>query len=226
MRVRDGRETAVEALCEHFARDVLTVEEFEDRVDRAHRARTMDELRALLEDLPGGADALERAEASDREREGRGAVERARARVPAERVSKRSTVIAVMGGNARKGRWVPARQTNCVAVCGGVELDFREALMGPGVSDVNVFAVCGGVEIVVPPGLYVESSGMALMGSFENTEDHPVDRDPDAPVLRIHGLAVMGGVDVSARYPGESARDAKIRRKEERRARRRRLKGG
>jgi hypothetical protein len=34
--------------------------------------------------------------------------------------------------------------------------------------------------------------------------------------VRVTGLALMGGVDVMVRYPGESARDAKRRNREER----------
>jgi len=207
--------------------EVRAGREFERRVDRAHRAATMDDLRDLLDDLPGGAGALlERAAGeADPEDAPAGLPERVRSRVPADRVGERSTVIAVMGGNVRKGRWVPSRQINCVALMGGVELDFREALMGPGVTEVNVFTVCGGAEIVVPPGLRVESSGMAVMGAFENAEDHPADADAEGPLLRIHGLAILGAVEISSRYPGESVRDAKRRRKELRRARRKRLRG-
>jgi predicted membrane protein len=51
---------------------------------------------------------------------------------------------------------------------GGSELDFREAVMGPGVTELQIFAVCGGVEVVVPPGLNVESHGIAIMGGFEH----------------------------------------------------------
>ena len=32
------RQQAIDALCEHFANDVLSVEEFERRVDSAHKA--------------------------------------------------------------------------------------------------------------------------------------------------------------------------------------------
>ncbi|MEX2582713.1 MAG: hypothetical protein WD766_05545 [Gemmatimonadota bacterium] len=38
-------------------------------------------------------------------------------------------------------------------------------------------------------------------------------------MLRIMGLALMGGVEITVRYPGESARDSRRRRKREARAR-------
>lgn len=122
-------------------------------------------------------------------------------------------MVAALGGVERKGRWIPARQNYAVAVMGGVNLDFREALLPPGVTEVWVFTAMGGAEIIVPPGLAVESDGVAILGSFEHREDAVLSPDPDAPVLRIRGLAIMGGVEVSIRYPGETPREAKRRRR-------------
>ncbi len=42
--------------------------------------------------------------------------------------------------------------------------------------------------------------------------------DPEAPVIRVTGVAIMGGVEVRVRYPGETARDARLRLKAERKA--------
>ena len=115
-----------------------------------------------------------------------------------------------------------------VALMGGVELDFREAAFGPGVTEVTVFALWGGVDIVVPPGLQVECSGAGILGGFERTPDELADAsaaslDPGSPVLRVNGVALMGGVDVSTRLPGERERDAARRRKLARKARRKEL---
>lgn len=42
------------------------------------------------------------------------------------------------------------------------------------------------------------------------------DPGPAAPTVRISGFALMGGVEVLVRYPGETSRDARRRMKEER----------
>jgi hypothetical protein len=67
----------------------------------------------------------------------------------------------------------------------------------------------------------VETRGIALMGGFDHTAEGADVPDMDAPTLRISGLALMGGVNVTVRYPGESASDARRRRKEDRREMRR-----
>ncbi len=211
------RQQTIDALCEHFANDVLSVEEFERRVDRVHRAESMDEIRELLADLPSGDLPVRREDVAPT------AMERAQPSVPASRVKERSLVVAALGGVERKGRWIPARQNYAVALMGGVALDFREALLPPGETEVWVFTVVGGAEIIVPPGLTVESNGVAILGGFEHIEDAVVSPDPDAPVLRVRGLAIMGGVEVSIRYPGETPREAKRRRRFAKKEKRRRL---
>jgi hypothetical protein len=85
----------------------------------------------------------------------------------------------------------------------------------------------GGAEIIIPPGLSVDSSGVAIMGGFGHANT-PMPADPNAPRLRINGFCFMGGVDITERYPGESAKDARDRQRRERkalRAERKRLQG-
>lgn len=198
------RERTIKTLCTHFAQDHLDAAELETRLDRAHKATTLAEIEALVADLP----ALQATTLSP---------------VPlvhATEVPDRRMVVAIMGGTVRRGTWTAPRQLHVLAVMGGAELDFREAQFGPGVTTVTVFATMGGVEIIVPPGLRVESDGFALMGGFEHSGGSPASPDPSAPLLRISGLAIMGGVDIQVRLPGESARDAKRRLRETRKLQR------
>jgi hypothetical protein len=208
------RQITVDALCEHFANDVMPVEEFERRVEAVHRAQTVDELKELLQDLPGGNLPAVPGSAPT-------PAARPKPRVTdAAHVKEQEFIVAVMGGSMRKGRWTPARSNVAISIMGGTHLDFRDAALGPGVTMVKVFAMMGGVEIVVPPGVNVESNGIGIMGGFDHVPEYE-EHDPDAPTLRISGLALMGGVDITVRNPGESARDARRRRRIERKERRR-----
>ncbi len=211
------RDWVVETLGEHYAQDRLDLAEFERRVDLAHRSRTREELRGLLSDLP----ALGASEPPQPVSEGGAMVPFADAgnlavRLNTGRVPERQTELAIWSGRSRKGPWHPARRVRALAFMGGVELDFREALFAPGETRVTVGALMGGVEILVPPGVRVETDGFAFMGGFDEDmggESGPPP-GPGAPVLRISGFAFMGGVEVVCRLPGESARDAKRRRRE------------
>lgn len=202
------KDRLVKVLIDQYAADNLTVEEFEARLDSAYAATTTAELEALLTGLPVLASPPDEPRVP--------AVPRA----PAESVRERGYQIAIMGGWEKKGEWTPPRKMYSFALMGGAGLDFREAKMPPGVTEVNIMAIMGGVEVLVPPGLAVETHGFGLMGGFEGVDQVGVDTDPDAPRLVIKGMAVMGGVEVAVRLPGETARDARKRRRELRRQRR------
>jgi hypothetical protein len=218
--LKQHREQIIVALCEHFAQDRLEVEEFETRLDRAHRATTLAELDTLVQDLPAPAPAAPAPVTRDALARGTRAV--------AEAVRDSRTLLAFMGGVERRGQWKPARRNIVIAIMGGAVLDFREVALPPGQTEVFIFCMMGGAEIIVPPTLAVDASGIAIMGGFEHGSPPPTT-DANAPVLRINGLCLMGGVEILVRHPGESAKDARERQREERRAlreERRRLRGG
>ncbi len=205
----DRKESAVRRLGAHFAEDHLTVEEFEATVDRVYSAATVREVESVFQGLP----ALRPSALPTRARQ-TAMVNRARP----EDVPERGFQVAVMSGAEKKGAWIPARHFTTVALMGGAGLDLREAQFGPGVTELRIVAVMGGVEVIVPPGLAVETHGIGIMGGFEAFDQASADPDPEAPRLIIRGVAIMGGVEVTVRLPGESARDAKRRRRDARKA--------
>lgn len=213
------RQRTIQVLCDHFAADHIGDAELEARLDRAHAATSLEALGALLADLPALSGAPGASPAAPLP------AGMAARPLPAA-VTERQWVLAVMGASSRKGAWTPPRQLNVFAAMGGVELDFREARFGPGVTEINVFAMMGGVEIVVPPGLYVEATGVvAIMGGVENRAHGYPPADPSTPFLRIRGALLMGGVEITVRLPGESAGDAKAREKLARKEARRLARG-
>ncbi len=209
VRVHEARERVIAALSDAFANDALEVEEFERRVTLAHTAETVEAIAALAADLPAPAAALAPATV-------------ALAPAPDENAAL-ETVYAVFGGVDRRGAWTVPRRWRVVAAFGGAQLDLREARFPTGVIDLEVKAVFGGVQIVVPPGLAVEVHGAAILGGFQNVNRAPAHPDPDAPLLRVRGIAIMGGVDITMRLPGESVHQAHRRRHLEARQERRAL---
>lgn len=200
--LRTAREETIDALCREFARDALTMPELERRLTRAREARSQDELRALLADLP--APVAPAPAPSWRSRRSGVEPDATRTSVAAKPENRLGShlAIAVMGGTRRVANWAPPGNMLAIAIMGGVELDFREAILQPGVTDINVFAFWGGVQITVPPNVRVESHGLAIMGGFE-AADRPSSPGQDAPVIRIIGVAIMAGVEVKVRAPGE-----------------------
>ena len=182
--LRARREATIARLCDHFARDHIDADALERLIDRAHEATTL----AQLEELTRGLPSLTAPQPA------RPAAESWTGPVRASEM-----VVAVMGGAERRGVWTPAHRMQVTAVMGGVLLDFRQAQLPAGVTEIFVIAIMGGVEIIVPPGVVVESSGMGIMGGFGQTGRTRFPVDASAPVLKINGLALMGGVEIRER---------------------------
>jgi uncharacterized protein YfaQ (DUF2300 family) len=187
--LRDERERTIAALSDFFAQGELDLGEFERRLTLAHRATSTAELAELLADAPEHKVEAVSAQATH-------------AVVKVSGVRPKQWVVAFLGGARRGGTWTCARKLRVVAMMGGVELDFRDARLGPGVTEVWIVAMMGGVQIVVPPGLAVDAEGFGLMGGFDAIDRTPSVPDPERPLLRIRGFALMGGVEVKTRLLG------------------------
>jgi hypothetical protein len=218
--LRESRERVIAALQHHFAHDALDVDEFEQRVTAAHTSESLPELTALVSDLhplplpslspppataaPAGALAPWRSDATT-----------ALALPEAERAV--ASLRGFMSATTRAGSWSVPRRLLVKTLMSATVLDFREALLPPGVVDLEIRGMMSSIEIIVPPGLAVETDGAAFLGSFDDIHRAPRNADPDAPLLRIHGLAVMCAVEIRMRLPGETERQHRQRERERRR---------
>jgi Domain of unknown function (DUF1707)/Cell wall-active antibiotics response 4TMS YvqF len=180
LRVSDAeREATVVRLREAGGEGRLTLEELADRVERADAAVTRGDLDALTADLP--ASSAHAAPLPDTPRK------------------ERRWVIAIMGGEQRKGRWRPSRRTNAIAVMGGVDIDLREAELADG-AEILAIPFMGAVTVTVPEGVSVEMSGFALMGGNSGPDDKVLPL-PNSPVVRVRAFSLMGGVVVERKKP-------------------------
>ena len=184
------RDAVAQALSAHFANDRITIETLDARMAMVYEARTHAELEGSL----AGIDVAPRPETDP----GHPAIIAGEDTVP-----RRSVQMAILGGFQARGSWVLPRELHVTAIMGGGDLDLREARFGAGVSEINLAIVMGGVQIIVPPGVRVELLGSAFMGGFAMSGVDQSAFDPAAPVIRVRGIAIMGGVDVKVRGPSK-----------------------
>ena len=121
-----------------------------------------------------------------------------------------------------------SREVQPLALMGGTALDSREASFRPRVTEVVVIDLGGGVDDIVPLGLRVECSGTVVLGGFIREPHELADAsvgsgDPESPVLRVYGMALMVDVTVGTRLPCEREKDVARRGKLARKARRKEL---
>ncbi|NKZ07537.1 DUF1707 SHOCT-like domain-containing protein [Actinomadura latina] len=192
MRASDAdRDEVADRLREALAEGRITPEEHAERIDAVYKAKTYADLEPVLSDLP--------AEQAPRPR-----VDLRKEPALAPPPAQSPNIVAIFAGAERKGRWLAEPTTNITCVFGGVELDFRQAVLSRSEVTVNVTCVFGGVDITVPPGVRVAGSPTAIFGGSELTEDDTAD--PDAPVIRLTGMVLFGGVSVKRRAVGEKGR--------------------
>lgn len=177
------RERVVRDLGDHFAQDHLTLDEYEFRVQAALQATQWYQLDATTNDLPPLSGVNGRPLIVEEAVRESGTASRAR------------TLLAIMGGLVRRGSWFVPKRLRALAIMGGVELDLRDATLTGAITEIHALAFMGGVDITVPPGVRLEVDGLAIMGGFEDQAGtFPAIARNDAPVIRVTGLALMGGV--------------------------------
>ncbi|HKD89297.1 MAG TPA: DUF1707 domain-containing protein [Streptosporangiaceae bacterium] len=181
LRASDAdRDTAAAVINNALAEGRLTAEEHSDRLDAIYAAKTHAELVPLLDDLPGQrAVAMPSAAAAD-----------------LAKPRHHGRIVTIFAGATRKGPWHAEPVIEVLTVFGGVELDFRDAVLPGKEVILKATTVMGGVEVIVPPEMRVVDNGIAILGGREVTGNPPAASNADAPVLRIEGACVLGGMEV------------------------------
>ncbi|TDD64672.1 DUF1707 and DUF2154 domain-containing protein [Jiangella aurantiaca] len=202
MRASDAdREHVADVLRQAASDGRLSLTELEERIEALYAAKTYADFEPVISDLPGDV-PLPPSSAVVR----RTASAPAPSQSPSARVggvpSARSAKV-VFSGIQRRGDWVVPQYYRIKAVFGGADLDLREATLEAAEVEIDIRAVFGGVNIVVPPDLRVSVDGDGIFGAFNDDTTRGPQPDPGAPVVRITGKAVFGGVNVQRKSAGE-----------------------
>ena len=170
----------------------LSPSEHEQRLSAVYAAATFGELVPVLTDLPVPPGTLPVPESRGVELVSHSSTSRTLSVRRDLADQSDGDAVAVFGGFERRGRWVVPSRLKAVCVFGGGELDFTQAQLTSQVTVIKVWCIFGGLDITVPEGMVVQNSVKAVFGGHSS----PVTAEPDAaPVLRIEGTAVFGGID-------------------------------
>jgi Domain of unknown function (DUF1707)/Cell wall-active antibiotics response 4TMS YvqF len=193
MRASDSdRDRVADQLREALAEGRLTPEEHAERIEAVYAAKTYAELAPVIEDLPatGGTPAP---------------VVGADPGLPPP-PHQSANLVGVLSGVNRTGRWLVEPTTNVLTVLGGFVLDLRQAVLSQREVTINIVAVCGGGTIKVPPGVRVVNSIASIVSGI-NVPSDDTD-DPNAPVVRLTGVAIVSGIEVRRKPAGAPDSDS------------------
>jgi Domain of unknown function (DUF1707)/Cell wall-active antibiotics response 4TMS YvqF len=175
-RASDGDREAVAArLNEAVGDGRLTLQEFSQRLDRAYAARTHGELAPLTADLP----AID----------------------PARELGRlRRVMLGIFWDSRRAGPQPLEDEITAIALLGDAVIDLRQAKATSKEITIRAYALLNDVDVIVPEGVAVELSGVAVVGDNRNMAK-PVPRSTSRFVVKIHGHALLGDVQVLHRNP-------------------------
>lgn len=120
----------------------------------------------------------------------------------AEPTTEEIDLVTIFEGNELVSSADPFYGGKTVTLFGGALLDLRKATPAPTGIHLDVVLVMGGFSLVVPKGWKVDFTGKAIGGVFDDATQ--TTTDPDAPVVRITGNIVLGGLQATTRSPVEA----------------------
>ena len=164
----------------------LTMDELDERLEKALNAKTGSELAALVTDLPAVVDGTALA-------------------LPAE--AKELARIEVSSGSAaREGRWVVPRAMEIKAGSGSVKLDLTQAVISGPTLQIDATVRSGSLTVITKPGIEVivddvsVSSGSAKVRQIAGYESVPT-------MLRVTVSGSVRSGSITARPPRRSFMD-------------------
>ncbi len=163
----------------NFAHDVISVDEYEQRVDIALNTS----IEADLVRISGDLQPLSEAQEQKPSREER----------PLHHSRKDDLIVGILSRIDRRQNWNPAKYNKIVTLLGRVKLDFTQVKLPSGTTVIEFFCVMGHLDIIVPEGVRVDMAGLPVMGSIDNRTN-----DPDTvggPVIKVRGLTLMGNIE-------------------------------
>jgi hypothetical protein len=181
IRASDGDREAVAARLHDAVGDGrLTLEEFGERLDQVYAARTRGALAQLTADLPaiglvGGPGKLRRV------------------------------MLAIIGDSRRAGPQPLEDEITAIALLGDAVIDLRGARATSQEITIRAYALLNDVDVIVPKGVAVELSGVAVVGDIRNMT-RPVPAGTGRFVVKIDGHAVLGDVQVFHSNPRATRR--------------------
>jgi hypothetical protein len=194
LRASDAdRDRVADILRDALAEGRLDASEHSERLDKVYAAKTMGELEPLITDLPVGHKA-------------------AQAPAPAvgrshdySRTGENPNLVGILSGAERKGRWRVGSRITAVAILGGVEIDLTEATFTSPELVIHCTAIMGGVSVKLPENVTLRGGGVVGIMGGSDIKAFEAD-DPNAPVVRVDGVAFCGGVEAKAKR-GKKVRD-------------------
>ena len=109
-------------------------------------------------------------------------------------------MLGIFWDSRRAGPQPLEDEITAIALLGDAVIDLREAKATSKEITIRAYALLNDVDVIVPEGVAVELSGVAVVGDHRNMA-RPVPAGTSRFVVKIHGHALLGDVQIFHRNP-------------------------
>lgn len=199
------REEIIQILTDAFARDTLTTEEYEHRVEQANRINSISGLNSLVADLTGPGAGNSRS-------------------LQVYPAAGTLTLRSIFSNQQFDGDWLSNEHVLVRTFMGSVTCDFHRPVLGP-VTRVEIRSIMGEVKLVIPKGVKINVNISPILGEVTrhrggnrflrqvkglintflgNEDDRQVMNPHSHPgaTIEVYGSAFMSSVRIIEREPG------------------------
>ncbi|NVK58277.1 MAG: DUF1707 and DUF2154 domain-containing protein [Alteromonadaceae bacterium] len=182
--IEQVREEVIDKLIYHYSHGVISAEAFERRLDAAMVSQDHKKIADLAADLTMDVD-----DSYTRQKEKKLNINYSAGDIPPN-----ETMINVMGGSDRSGRWKVPAEIRLLNFMGGSDIDFSDAVFTTPNVTIKTICIMGGTDIKVPENINVVTKAFCFMGGIDNKAPSIADRQ--APTITVEGFVLMGGIDI------------------------------
>jgi hypothetical protein len=164
----------------------LTADELDERLELALTARTYDDLKALITDLPRTGAALS-------------TVDSLLATADAPEPKDLLRIHVSSGSGKRDGRWVVPNRMDLRATSGSIKIDFTDAVITQRALRIDAEVRSGSITLITKPGIVVDMDDVSVRSGSVKVK---APWGSDVPVLlRVDVAGKCGSGSIVARPP-------------------------
>ena len=178
----EQKNVAEDFLSEAFARDLITMEEFEKRISSVHKSESNRDIQAELEDLPENL---------------RIQIHRAGTESSLNDVTKTNLILS---SRTIKGAKLKYRKMKSKLILAEQKLDYSKTVLEPGKYYIDATVVLASLTVIIPEN-YAVSIDMSTILSEIKEGDSKIP-GPDCPEIIIRGKVILGEVKVKVKGSG------------------------
>ncbi|MGE0552027.1 MAG: hypothetical protein AB7R55_01230 [Gemmatimonadales bacterium] len=196
-----SRQDAIRLLCDAHAREELSLDQFESRLERLKQAPNRATVDAILADLEPWNDPLAPPADLVPHRTGQIRAEHADHGSPPVAPAEFVRLTSVFASTKRAGSWTVPLEIQGLVILGELTLDLRDAVFGSDLVDIDVSCTLGSFTLIVPAGTQIENEIEETLSSSTHSTRASRGVEPNGLLVRLRGRALLASVEIKEKLP-------------------------